>query len=133
MFLSNIVLSSCVEPHYNQMQMHKCKRPIQATDVSIWYAFTDEIFGQSNCRLLNHATLTYTTYHLTDFCTAYQHVSIKKSATTGPVTASETCTTFHYTYTQMGINCGKRIQKKSTNAMTSNPLTFTTLYPFSQK
>jgi hypothetical protein len=75
MFLSNILLSSCVEPHYNQMRMqrsclktppsNKCKRRIQDTGVSIWYAFTDEIFGQSNCRLLNHVTLTYTIYHLT--------------------------------------------------------------------
>jgi hypothetical protein len=75
MFLSNILLSSCVGPDYNQMRMqgsclmtptsNKCKRRIQATGVSIWYAFTDEIFGRSNCQLLNHATLTYTTYHLT--------------------------------------------------------------------
>ena len=54
MFLSNILLSSCVEPQHNQTRMqgscfktppsNKRKRRIQATGVSIWYAFTDEIF-----------------------------------------------------------------------------------------
>lgn len=67
-----IMCRTPLQPNADAMAMFKdaalkCKRRIQATGVSIWCAFTDEIFGKSNCRLLNHATLTYTTYHLTVF------------------------------------------------------------------
>lgn len=133
MFLSNITIimgRTPLQPNADARAVfiktppsNKCKRLKQATGVSIWYAFTDEIFGQSNCRLLNHVTLTYTTYHLTVIFVQPTSMSQLKSLLRQGRYQRQKPVPRFIIYTQMGINCDKRMQKKkkSTNAMTSHP------------